>query len=445
MSVGNLKDYGNKGNNFPYQFRNLRALALINKSISEQNIVDPMARDAFGRERVSEPFTLGDYKHIYGIDPNMFTSISGTGGASFVPNESCVTLSVSAIGDKSIIQSKIYHPYMPGKSQFILMSFNFKNNDSCITKKIGYFDQDNGVFLECTNNKGLYFVIRSSVSGLPLDNSILQESWNVDKCNGTGPSGFNLDVTKTQIMFVDLEWLGVGKVRCGFVHEGEFIIAHEFYHDNVLSKVYMSTGSLPVRAEIEFFDPGGIGFCPLFASMDQICATVMSEGGYVEMGQDWSANNGDGVTLASGASAPLFAIKLKDLFKGYKNRMFVRLDQFNILSTKEPLSYSIIKLPNVAALTTAVAWVAVNTNSGIEYNTGATAYTGGEVVASGYVAASASGKESISTNNNPASAKKNYIAQNLDSTDSEIYVVVVKNLGTTNTVVGVATQWREIY
>jgi hypothetical protein len=125
--------------------------------------------------------------------------------------------------------------------------------------------------------------------------------------------------------------------------------------------------------------------------------------------------------------------------------MIVRLDNYNIFSTKEPLVYQVIKLPNAAALTTGTAWVTVDTDSGVEYNIGATAYSGGDVIASGYVPASASGKEGIANNANPSVAKKNYIVQNYTSTDSEIYVVYATNIGTTTTTAGVSMQWREIY
>jgi hypothetical protein len=442
MSIGNLNTEGDKKNNFPWQFRMLKGLDAINTSINT-NIVSagPMEIDAFGRLRISEPYTLGDYKHLYGLDPNFLDVTANGGNITFQTDQACARLATTTTANSSAIhQTKFYHQYMPGKSQLIYTTFNLYAATPGVTKRSGYYDNDNGVIFQQDGDGTLKFIIRTNTSGSPVDAEIVsQANWNVDKCNGTGPSGFNLDITKTQILFIELQWLGVGRVRVGFVHAGNFVVAHEFYHDNVLSVVYMSNPNLPVRCEIV-----SSGSNPA-AYFDQICSTVLSEGGYVESGQNWSALNTTLRSLASGASLPLFAIRLKDTFNTYENRMIVRLDNYNIFSTKEPLVYQVIKLPNAAALTTGTAWVTVDTDSGVEYNIGATAYSGGDVIASGYVPASASGKEGIANNANPSVAKKNYIVQNYTSTDSEIYVVYATNIGTTTTTAGVSMQWREIY
>jgi hypothetical protein len=442
MSIGNLNTEGDKKNNFPWQFRMLKGLDAINTSINT-NIVSagPMEIDAFGRLRISEPYTLGDYKHLYGLDPNFLDVTANGGNVTFQADQACARLATTTTANSSAIhQTKFYHQYMPGKSQLIYTTFNLYAASKGVTKRTGYYDSDNGVIFQQDPDGTLKFIIRTNTSGSPVDAEIVsQANWNVDKCNGTGPSGFDLDITKTQILFIELQWLGVGRVRVGFVHAGNFVVAHEFYHDNVLTEVYMSNPNLPVRCEIV-----SSGSNPA-AYFDQICSTVLSEGGYVESGQNWSALNTTLRSLASGASLPLFAIRLKDTFNTYENRMIVRLDNYNIFSTKEPLVYQVIKLPNAAALTTGTAWVTVDTDSGVEYNIGATAYSGGDVIASGYVPASASGKEGIANNANPSVAKKNYIVQNYTSTDSEIYMIYATNIGTTTTTAGVSMQWREIY
>jgi len=416
---------------------------VVNVTVGGQfSYADGWGLDAFGRLRISDEYTLGDYKNIYGIDPNFLQKVANGGTVTYQANQACARLATTTSSNSSAIhQTKFYHQYMPGKSQLIYTTFNFYAANTGVTKRTGYFDEDNGVYFEQAGDGTLSFCVRTYTSGSPSDASkVSQASWNVDKCDGTGASGFNLDITKTQILFIDLQWLGVGRVRIGFVYNGLPIIAHEFEHSNLLPVVYMSNPNLPIRCEIV-----SSGSNPA-AYFDQICSTVISEGGYVESGQDWSAQNTTLRSLASGATLPLFAIRLKDSFNSYDNRMVVRLDNFNIFSTKEPLVYQLIKLPNAAALTTASAWVDAYTNrSGVEYNVGATTHTDGEILASGYVPASASGKEGIANNANPSAAKKNFIVQNYDSTDSEIYVINVTNVGTTTTTAGAAMQWREIY
>lgn len=444
MSIGNLRDQGNKGNNFPYQLASLQLLGSIDATLaagSATQPIGPMSSDAFGRFRVSEPYTLGDYKHIYGLDPNFIDVTANGGSVTFQANQACARLATTTTANSSAIhQTKFYHQYMPGKSQLIYSTFNLYAATTGVTKKTGYFDDYNGIIFQQDGDGTLKFIIRTSTSGSPVDAEVVtQANWNTDKCNGSGPSGFNFDVTKTQILFIEFQWLGVGRVRVGFVHAGTFIVAHEFYHDNVIPTVYMSNPNLPVRCEIV-----SSGSNPA-AYFDQICSTVLSEGGYVESGQDWATLNTALRTVGTGVTTPILAIRLKNTFNTYLNRMIVRLSKYSILSTTQSLSVRIIKLPNAAGLTTGTAWVTAGTNSGVEYNIGATAFTGGELLDATYCAASNAAKESLTAVTNPNTAKKNYIVQNYTSTDSEIYAIVVTNLGNNSTDVGVSMQWREIY
>ena len=446
MSIGNLKDQGNKGNNFPYQLRNLQLLGAINEGIIDlngsimPNYAGPMAVDAFGRERVSEPFTLGDYKHIYGLNTNFLDKLSNGGTVTFIPNESSALLATSLDPlSRAIHQTKLYHAYMPGKSQLIYSTFCFKAAVANVTKRTGYFDDYNGIYFEQNGEGTLSFNVRTNTSGTPIGTRIVQSSWNVDKCDGTGPSGYDLDITKTQFFFTDFTWLGLGRVRCGFLVNGSYVVAHEFNTSNTIDVPYMANPNLPVRCEIF-----NTGIPEEIGSFNQICSSVISEGGYIETGQDYSTLNTTLRTVAAGATVPLLAIRLTNTYQTYLNRLICKLEEFSFYSVKEPLYYKVIKLPNVSFLTGG-SWTAVNSNSGIEYNDGATAYTDGKVFASGYVSAAVGNRGSVNSDSSASNARENYIAQNFDSTDSEIYMIAVTNLGTTSTTVGCAMQWREIY
>lgn len=402
--------------------------------------------DAFGRQMVSVPYTLGDYKHIYGIDPNFLEYAVNGATIDYVSNQAAARLTTSSNTASRIVhQSKFYHHYMPGKSQIILSSFNFYQATTNVTKRTGYFDDNNGIFFEQTGDGTLSFVVRSYVSGSPVETRVTQSNWNRNKCNGVGPNAFTLDITKTQLFFTDFQWLGVGRVRVGFVHQGEYITAHVFDHSNNLPTVYMSTPNLPIRCEI--FNTGATSG----AFMDQICSTVMSEGGYVEAGSDWAVSSPSLRSLAAGATLPVLAIRLKNSFKGYANRMIVKSGQINVLSTGANVKYRFIKLPNISQLNVnGTSWVSVDADSGVEYMATATAFTDGDEFNSGFVAASSQNvvqaQAGAPTPSMPSNAKKNYIVQNYDSSDSEIYVVAVTNIhGSDPTTVGVAIQWREVY
>jgi hypothetical protein len=345
----------------------------------------------------------------------------------------------------------MYHQYQPGKSQLIKSTFNFYANAINVVKRTGYFDSNNGIYLEQSANGALSFTIRTDTSGTPSDDRrVYQSQWNKNTCNTSisGPSGngsFNLDITKTQIFFTDFQWLGVGRVRCGFVHDGQLVVAHEFHNSNVLPTVYMSNPNLPVRCEI--FNTGATtgGF------FDQICSTVISEGGYVEAGQDWHVATGNTkITITGvGNTRPIMAIRLKNSFRGYQNRATVRIGDINLYAEQNPGVWELRKLDSVADLTLANStWNSVHANSAVEYNITGTAIVGGEAISGGFVGTSSPGGSSkgigLSSTTQPTSAKKNFIAQNYDSSNSEIFVVVVQAI-TSPVDVWCTVTWREVY
>jgi len=450
----------------------------INATISGDVSVAEMNPDAFGRQRVSELFTLGDYKHIYAIDPNFLDSTANGGTVTFNLDQAAAVLATSSnTGSYAIHQTKFYHHYQPGKSQLIYSSVNFRAPHRNVTKRTGYFDDRDGIYFEqvgsdtadgttvSTSTQTLNWVIRTYVGGSPSEATfnttvnglaytykrrVPQSEWNVDPCDGTGPSGFKLDITKTHLAWIDFQWLGVGRVRCGFVHNGALITAHEYYHSNVLPTVYMSNPNLPVRCEIRNTGttPGG--------AFDQICSSVMSEGGYVESGIDWSVYSTNRATPTPGQTRfPLIAIRLKNTFQSYPNRLSVRPLSLGLFAKTEPIVYEVVKLPSVASLSTTapggLVWTSANDNSGVEYCVNATGFTAADVdrFASGYVPSGSSQNSLSPVATGPlTAAKKNIISQNIDSTSSEVFVVIVSTIFAGNQLtadVACAIQWREIY
>ncbi len=270
MSIGNLKDYGNKGNNFPWQYRMLLGLDTINDSINT-NLVSAgaMAVDAFGRQRVSNPLTLFDSSHRYHDNGLWNTSTASGGAAVFSPNEGLVNLNVNTTNGSQVLRetTKVFS-YQPGKSLLILTTFVMSPAQNNLRQRVGYFGTDNGLYLQL-NNYTLSFVERSIVTGVVTESVVDQSAWNVDKMNGTGPSGVTLDITKAQIMFMDIEWLGEGTVRLGFIIDGNFIVCHKFNHANLIPSTYITTATLPLRYEIT-----NIGVTVNPSTLKQVCSTV---------------------------------------------------------------------------------------------------------------------------------------------------------------------------
>lgn len=398
-----------------------------------------VAVDAFGRQRVSETFTLGDYKHLYAIDYN-FLNYSASGGTiTFNPNRSSVTLATSASATSTAVhQTKMYHNYMPGKSQLILSSFVFGAAQPGVIKRTGYFDQYNGIFLEQDQTGSLSWVIRSSTNGTGSisENRVRQENWNVYTCD---KPEFSVDVTKSQLVWIDFQWLAVGRVRCGFVHQGSYVLTHMFDHSNFSNVAYMSNPNLPIRCEIT-------NTTTATGSFEQICSTVMSEGGYVESGTTWGFTSPTLRSIASASSMPVIAIRLKNSYNTLPNRGYVRIDNMTVFTEDQTVKYRMVKLPTSSSLTGG-SWVSVNDNSIVEYNATATAVIGGQELINGFVFAGGTGVGNAIAGQGQVTGvatKNNYIAQNYEANDSEIYALVVTNMTSTATDVGVGATWREV-
>ena len=408
--------------------------------------------DAFGRLRTSEAFTLGDYKHTYGLDPNFIDELGPGANVVHLSNQAAARLSTNnSPSSYAIHQTKQYHNYMPGKSQLIKSTINFYNATANVTKRTGYFDANNGIYFEQTGNGILNIVLRTDTSGTITERRVPQTEWNIDTCNTSitgnvtaNVGSFNMDISNTQIFWTDFQWLGVGRVRTGFVYNGELIVAHEFYNSNFLPTVYMSNPNLPVRCEIR--NTGATAG----AYFDQICSCVVSEGGYVESGIDWAVTSGSNTrTATANTNVPIIAIRLKNSFRSYPNRVTVRMGNINLYAENFPAYWKLVKLANVGGLTLANStWVSVNSDSAVEYNITGTAITGGDEMDNGIVGTTSPGVSAKGTGtspiNNPSNAKKNFIAQNIASSNSEVFVVVASGIkGNADLWAGI--QWREIY
>jgi hypothetical protein len=232
------------------------------------------AVDAFGRLQVANPYTIFDSQNRYQINSYFDTNTSTGGTVTYLPNESTLALAVTtASGSEVVRQTYRSFAYQPGKGLLILVTFCMNAGKTNLRQRIGYMSTQNGVYFEQAGTT-LNFVLRSYISGAVVENRVAQSSWNTDKFDGTGPSGITLDPSKAQIFWTDIEWLGVGSVRCGFTINGVNYICHQFNNANVNSAVYMTTAILPIRYEIT-----NTGTTASASTLKQICCTVISEGG----------------------------------------------------------------------------------------------------------------------------------------------------------------------
>jgi hypothetical protein len=334
--------------------------------------------DAFGRLRVSNPYTLFDSQARYAADSSYNYSTANGGTTAYQTNKSSVNLNVTTTsGSSAIGQTNRVFPYQPGKSLLTLQTFTMAPGQTNLTQRVGYFNTNNGVLFQQKDGI-LYFVIRTYTSGSVSETAIPQSSWNKDTLDGTGKSGITLDVTKTQILFMDFEWLGVGSVRCGFVENGEFITCHQFDNSNIQPFVYMQTAILPLRYEITT-----TGSTSSAATLQQICGSVISEGGYEQTSQIFNARQPT-TTSISTLFTPLVSIRLNSNYLGA-----VVLPSSIAAFPVASANYEVALIRNVAL--TGATYAASMSGGQVDVDTAATAFSGtitaDSILQSSYVSA----------------------------------------------------------
>jgi len=349
---------------------------------------DGPSKDAFGRLRVSEQATIFAIDMQYGLEPSYWQSaLVGGGTVVHVPNESSARMTVTSSGDKVTRQTWQYYRYQPGKSHLIEMTGVFGAAATNIRRRVGYFDDQNGIYIEQTST-GVRIVRRTFTSGSIVNNAVEQASWNADTFSGAGgaanPSGYTLDLTKGFIIAIDLQWLGYGRVRIAFVIDGSIIPVHAFLNSNVLTTVYMTTATLPLRYELEATGvPGGA------ATMTQTCTHVASEGGYdLDLGRRYTASNRITQRAANPGPTSLVTVRPKLLFNGLTNRKSIFVDAIELLANSNVAGFWELVFGGTIATP---VFTDVATESSAEFDVAGAAVTGGDVVAAGYVLGAANG------------------------------------------------------
>jgi hypothetical protein len=337
------------------------------------------ASDAFGRLRTSSPLTLFDSSHRYS-DNGLWATVTGVGAdATFNANAGLVELNVPTTSGSYVKrETKKVFSYQPGKSLLVLSTFVMNSAKTNLRQRIGYFGTNNGLYLQLENST-LSFVERNSVTGTLAETVINQANWNVDKLDGTGPSGLTLNINKAQIFWIDIEWLGLGTVRLGFVINGLFIHCHSFHHANLIESTYITTASLPLRYEIENLDTTASS-----STLKQVCSTVISEGGYELRGRQGAVGtplNAIRDLTATGVLYPIVSLRLKASPD--------RLDAVVI-----PTAVSILGDGNNAffewrlqsnSTTSGGTWTSASNDSSVEYNLSGVSSSGGRTLAKGYI------------------------------------------------------------
>lgn len=379
--------------------------------------------DAFGRLRVSEPASIFASTHVFDSGYTYYDTFLSGGTITYNQSKSEIQFNVTSNGNRVLREQHGYNNYAPGKSQLMIATGVFGTSVSNVRKRIGYYNDDDGLFFELSGTT-FGVVVRTSTSGAPVDTFIPQSDWNLDTLN-TGstlnPSGIHLDTTKAQIFIINFQWLGVGRVMFMLNLNGVIIPVHEILNANNTTSVYMKTANLPVRYEVT--SQGGSD-----STFKHICASVMSEGGFTPLSYNNSVGNAL-TTRTFAAKQSVISVRLASTFNGQTNRVNVEPLETEVATTTNSVNayWELVLQRGYLGETNlggSPTWTSL-TGSPIEYSVNGTTITGGTVLDSGYIIATTQAGIKTSTS---LLASKNIMSLSWSGGNSDyLHLVVTPN------------------
>lgn len=403
------------------------------KSIST-SFADGGQKDSFDRLRISSVQTLLNAYHSARDHSLLFENlITGTASAVLNTDQAAMVLSVGTTsGDQIIRQHKRYIHYNPGRSYMISVSGNFGDPKSNVRKRWGLFDNNNGMFFQQTLSS-FSVVLRSSVSGSPVDTIINQSNFSIDKVDGTGPSKLILDVNTHNLYIIDYVWQGAGRVRFGVIHSGKIVYFHEVLNDSNQTFPYVRTPSLPIRTELtntgDTLSSTSVNLVCMSANKESIDETIPA--------YTFSANRGNSnKAVTAGSTAPVISIRPKLLFSSITNRIPIRPIEVPIISISNPLLVEVYLNP----ILTGSTFTSADPNSAVEYDISATSFTGGTRIKTFYVGG-LSGQSAVTSFVTLTDIL--FLGLNISGNSADIITIVVTNLGSGSTQINAGVVWEE--
>lgn len=320
--------------------------------------------DACGRLRVSNPLVIFDSKQNRGFKESLVWAeeLTSGGTSTLQADKSSTALTVTNSSDKVIRQSRARIIYQPGRSMLHYLTFVSPTEDAGVRWRVGFFDSDDGIFLEW-DGTNYNVVVRSSTSGSPSDaNKQVRSSW-YDPLDGTGPSGVTKNFNgQNMLMWLDLQWLALGRVRVGLEINGSILPMAVFDATETNTGAYMKNPNLVHRYEIE-----AIGVPGAARTLESICSAAFSEGGHNPLGISSTASNGRTGVSVTDVYQELLAIRVKAA--NVTNETFI-IDAISMIcSTSGNIHFVVLLNP---ANTTGGSWTSSGAATGVEYATGRT-------------------------------------------------------------------------
>lgn len=334
--------------------------------------------DAFGRLRTSNVTSLLEYKHVYDKLPIVINEVTaGTATSIFDKPNSQVVMGVSTTNDYVIRQGVARGIYQPGKGQIFEASFSNFQLQTNVIKRVGYFTTTtsapynsvvDGFLLESNGqtNTISFQIWQSGVTTF----SAATTSWSTTDYDVT-----NINWSKTQLMFVDFQWLGVGRVRFGLVIDGQFKLFAASTGTNTLNNVYMKSPNQPIRYEIRSVSAGASG------TFNMICSQISLEGSINSLQKSSSVTAFTAQTKPTAyVTYPILGYRLNNSYEGAN----ITLSDIQSLNITNPSKADyLITVQYNPTLSSASSWTDVP-NTPIQYSlsTGQTITTEGHIITS---------------------------------------------------------------
>ena len=371
-----MAQWNKKTQDFLDQERSLFEVFNIADHWGNQTDWRPQFSDS-NRLKVSPYQTVFFNTFQYGKETDIWDErVVGVGTATHNVNASNIIMQVgSTAGSKVIRQTKNVMRYIPGRSATLTFAIRLEQPKVGIRRRFGLFDEYNGVFFE--DDGGTYsYVIRSSTAGITTETRVTRDNWNGEKFDGNGYTGVTADPTKQQMISINYEWYGAGIVQFNWLMKNETIHSHTFVNSNTNTTVWSSTPFLPIRCEIENVT-GVAGTHYLYQGSN----SLIQEGEPEKLGTLLSISNPiTGTTMVNANTFyPIISLRLKS-----NNLTGVMLLRSLQAATNDNTNVYWRLIEN--ATLTGASWVNhPDPNSFLQYDTTATALSGGTTLLNGFV------------------------------------------------------------
>jgi hypothetical protein len=329
------------------------------------------------RVKVS-PYEIASFNsYQYTKDTDIWDeALTGTASSTVNTYMGMIEMTVgSTVGDQVVRQTRRVQRYIPGRQNEISMSVIFGTPALGIRRRYGLFDDDNGAYFE-DGGDGTYYVVcrRNTAEGI-VEERVARADWNVDRLDGTGPSGITADSTKIQLMVIEYEWYGAGQVEFKFIINNNAYPIHQFNHGNRSAQPWSSPPFLPVRAELTNV-AGTAGSHTFYTGS----FSVLIEGDVGPLGVESNAATpitGRTLTLAN-TFYPVLSIRIKS------DRLQSVVLPFDIQAATLDNTQIFYRLVLNPVLTDA-NWQPVSTEGFVEYDASATAAANGRILKTGFI------------------------------------------------------------